>query len=156
MLEAVLFLWRFVKFLLDSDTGNLCRCQWWQALDLVYLRVSSAFISYLEPYISMSNSNPHATNMGRLEPEPASIHHSSNPVRPALESRVCHSIHISQFSWMSVVRFPVYNLLCLIYFAVVGDPPHPGFKGCLLIQGNNYYLLGLWFVVIIWDTRKYI
>jgi hypothetical protein len=104
----------------------------------------------------MSNSHPHATNMGRVETESASIHHSSNPVRPCLESRVRYSIPVSQFSCMSVVGFPILYLLCLIYFAVVGDPPYPGFKGCLPIHANKSYLLGLWLVVIVWDTRKYI
>jgi hypothetical protein len=102
----------------------------------------------------MSNSYPHATNMGRVETEPASIRCSSNPVRPCLDSRIRHSIYVSQFYCVSVVM--VLNLWCLIYFAVVSDPPYPGFKGCLTIHANNYYLLGLWVVVIVWDTRKYI
>ena len=104
----------------------------------------------------MFNSHPHATNMGRMETEPASSHHSSDPVRPCLESRVRHSTRFSQFFCMSVVRFSILYLLCLIHFAAVGDPPYPGFKGCLPIHANNYYLLGLWLVVIIWDTCKYI
>jgi hypothetical protein len=57
---------------------------------------------------------------------------------------------------MSVVMFSILNRLCLIYFAVVGDPPYPGFNGCLLIHANKYYLLGLWLVVTVWDTRKHV
>ena len=93
--------------------------------------------------------------MGRVESERASIHYSSNPVRPCLESRVRHSIYVAQFLCMSVVMFPILELLCLKYFAVVGDPPYRGFKGCLPIHANRDYLLGLWLVVIVWDTRKY-
>lgn len=146
----------FVKFLLNWPTRNLFGCQWWSSSELLYLRVSSALIPYFESYVLMSNSYPHATNMGCVESEPASIHYSYNPVCPCLESRVCQCIHVAQFLYMSVVMFSILNLVCLIYFTAVGDPLYPGFKECLLIHTNKYYLLGLWLVVIVWDTCKHI
>ena len=155
MSADVLRLWRFVNCLLNWHTGNLFRCQWWSPLESLYLRVSSSFIPYFESYVSISISYPHATNLGRVESEPASIHYSSNLFRPCLESRVRHSIHVSQFYCVSVVMFPILDLLCLIYFTVVGDPPYPALKGCFPIHANKYYLLGLWLIVIVWDTREY-
>jgi hypothetical protein len=104
----------------------------------------------------MSNSYPHATNMGRVETEQASIHHFSNPFRPCLDSRVRRYIYVCQFCCMSVVSFLIFYLLSLIYFAVVGDPPYPGYKGCFPILANNHYLLGIWLVVIVWDTCEYV
>jgi len=32
-----------------------------------------------------------------------------------------------------------------------GDPPYPGFKGCLLTHANKYLAL-LWLLLIVWDT----
>lgn len=76
----------------------------------------------------MSKSYPYAKNMGHMKMEPVSSHHSSNSV---------------QFLCMSVDKLFILCLLCLIHFTVVGDPLYPGFKGCLPIHANNYYLLGI-------------
>jgi hypothetical protein len=37
-----------------------------------------------------SNSDPHATDMGGMEPEPAFVHDSSNPLQPLLGFRSRH------------------------------------------------------------------
>ena len=38
----------------------------------------------------VSNSDPHATDMGRVESEPAFVHYSSNPFHPVLGFRSHH------------------------------------------------------------------
>ena len=38
----------------------------------------------------MSNSNPHATDMGHVESEPATDHYSSNPLHPFLRFKSHH------------------------------------------------------------------
>jgi hypothetical protein len=38
----------------------------------------------------MSNSDPHTTDMGRVESEPAIDHYSSNPFHPFLRFRLHH------------------------------------------------------------------
>ena len=88
--EGTLHLRRFVKLTrstLKWSRWNLFCAQYLRLLGFMHLRESSAYNSCFESYSLVSNSNPHATNMGRVESEPAIDHHFSNLIYPFLHFR---------------------------------------------------------------------
>jgi len=49
---------------------------------------------------------------------------------------------------------PAFVILGIFLKSITfGDPPYPGFTGCLLIHANKYLVL-LWLLLIVWDTCK--
>jgi len=67
-----------------------------------------------------------------------------------------------QFSWPSAYTSTPWHVtnqiailtIWLIYLALVGDPPYPGFNGCFLMHHFTQYLALSWVLLIVWDTRK--
>jgi len=45
--------------------------------------------------------------------------------------------------------------MVLIYLAVVGDSPFPGFQGCFMMSSANIkYLTFVWVLLALWDSGK--
>ena len=67
------------------------------------------------------------------------------------------AIFVKSITCKYLIKFPsflIFSTLWLIYFAVlVGDPPYPGFKGCFPMSVNKY-LVWVWVLLAVWDTRK--
>ena len=91
--EGILRRWRFVKLtylILTQGRSNLFYVQYSRLLGLVLPRASLTYTPCFELYSLMCNSDPHATNVGRVESERPSVHHASSPLQRLLGFRFHH------------------------------------------------------------------
>jgi len=79
--EAILRWWRFVRLIhriLKRSISNLFCIQYLWLLGLLHPRASLTYTPCVKSYWLVSNSDPHATDLGRVESESEFVHYSSN------------------------------------------------------------------------------
>ena len=101
----------------------------------------------------VSNSGPHATDMGRVESEPAFVYYSSNHFHPLLGFKSHHHGPRYLFHHMYVEFTSSFFTLWMIYCMVVVAAPYPGYEGCFMTHGNGR-IVYLWAILMVWDAGR--